>query len=211
MFGIPGQGQLVDQRFDEGQFVIFRHAFTEAEQMRHPFRLGAQVTQVFAMVADFDGNPLRDLDTMLPEFLHLMRVIGNQPDGPDAKVTQDAGGNAVIALIGLMTEMDIGLHRIHPLILEIVGLHLFNQADAAPLLPQVNEDAGVDTPQVLQGMSELIPAIAATRTEDIAGQAFGVHPDRNAGLMPRITLDQGEVLLAVLRVKIEGEIPEARG
>ena len=48
------------------------------------------------------------------------------------------GSNAIIAFVGLMSQVDVGVYGIHAIFLKLVGFHLFHQADATTFLVEVN-------------------------------------------------------------------------
>jgi hypothetical protein len=140
--------------------------------------------------------------------LDLVRVIGDEANGGNPEVPQNPCGDTIITFVGLVAEVNISLDRVHPLILEIVGFQLLLQPDTTAFLTQVNKNAVLGAPQVLQAMPELITAVTTPGTEDIAGQTLGVHANGHSGLAQHIPLDQGQVLLAMFSVKMNREFTE---
>jgi hypothetical protein len=67
-----------------------------------------------------------------PSFSFL--VCRQKANAPDAEVTQDCGRQAAIPAIGLEAEDMIGLDGVDADILQLVGLQLRHQANAAALL-----------------------------------------------------------------------------
>src|SRR3954454_9295877 len=71
----------------------------------------------------------------------FLGVIRQQPYLREAEILEDLQADAVIAQIGSVAECEVGLHGIEPLVLEVVGADLFDQADASPLLGKIDEGA----------------------------------------------------------------------
>ena len=69
-------------------------------------------------------------------------IVGDQADLRDAQQLEDLGGQLVFAAVGGEAQLDVGFDGIHALILQLVGLQLGHQADAAALLLLVEQDAG---------------------------------------------------------------------
>ena len=93
----------------------------------------------------------------------------------------------------------VGLDRVLALVLELVGAHLVEEPDPAPLLPHVDEDAAPLGLDPLQGLVELEPAIAAARVEDVARQALGVHADQHGRVAGHRAHHEGQRHAAVDR------------
>ena len=66
-----------------------------------------------------------------------------------------------------------------PLLLQLVGPELVEQADAAALLGHVEEDARALLLDARERPLELLAAVAAERVEDVAGQALRVDADED--------------------------------
>ena len=58
-----------------------------------------------------------------------------------AQLGQDLRADPVVALVGLEAQGLVGLDRVLALVLELVGHDLVDEADAAALLAQVEQDA----------------------------------------------------------------------
>ena len=80
------------------------------------------------------GNPLHDPDLVSFQSRDLARVVGEDPDGRHSLIVKNPGGVFVRSRVGRKTEMEIGLHRIHALVLQGVRENLVGEADAAALL-----------------------------------------------------------------------------
>ena len=82
-----------------------------------------------------------------------------------------------MALVVGEAQAQIGVDRVEALILERISAQLVDQADAAPLLAQIEQDSPARRGDRLERRVELRAAIAFERAEHVAGQAFAVEPD----------------------------------
>src|SRR5207244_813081 len=83
---------------------------------------------------DRERHPAEDIDTEAGQTAQLCRVVGEQPNGVYAEVSKDLGAGAVLTCIGRQTEFQIGFHRVGACVLQLVGLQLAQQPDAAALV-----------------------------------------------------------------------------
>ncbi len=83
--------------------------------------------------------------------------------------------SAVVAQLGGEAELLVGLDGIEPFLLQLVGVNLRRQADAAAFLPHVKQHAVAGGFDLRERGVELVAAIAAQRAEDVAGEALAVH------------------------------------
>jgi len=128
----------------------------------------------------------------------LVRVVRQQPDAPlafplvlvgvgaAAQVLEDGSGEAVGAGVGRVAQQQVGLDGVVAEVLQIVGLELAGEADAAALLAQVDDDAaggggvwvgGAAGAHEAGGFVELFAAVAAGGPGGLAGVAFAVDAD----------------------------------
>ena len=150
------------------------------------------------------------------ELLLLVRVVAEQGDPRDSERLQHLRGDQVAALVLVVTEREIRLVGVEAGVLQRIGVELGVQADASPLLPQVQQEAaGVG--DALDGLAQLRPAVAALTAEHVAGEALAVQPDERlrsashgGGRGGSIAQPEGEVLLAVDE-PVEAEHPGGRG
>ena len=71
-----------------------------------------------------------------------------------------AAGRGIVAQVSGKTQAPVGLHRVHAMVLQLIGLQLVHQSDSAPFLVLVNEQAATLGCDVLEGQFELVPAVA---------------------------------------------------
>src|SRR4051794_12145503 len=103
------------------------------------FRL--QIARVFLVLRLFQRHPIADAQAVALEANHLARVVRDRPDRFEAEVEQDLRTDAVVAQVRLEAETFIRLDRVRAFILQLVRLELVQQADAAPLLIEIYDDA----------------------------------------------------------------------
>ena len=116
------------------------------------------------------------IEASVDEGVGLLGIVGEQAHPPQAQILQQLDPHAVIAGIGLEAEREIGLHRVEPLILQLVGPDLLHEADAPPLLRQIDKHPSALAADHFQGQVELIATVAAEAVEQIACKAGGVQP-----------------------------------
>src|SRR2546422_10825302 len=119
------------------------------------------------------------VDSVGLESHDLLRVVREQAPPPDAQVAQYLRADAVVPEVFFETELEVRLHGVASLVLEGVGADLVGEADAAPLLVEVDDDAPAGGRDLLERLAELIAAVAAFGAEDVPGQALGVQADED--------------------------------
>ena len=105
--------------------------------------------------------------------------------------------DTVVSLIRLETDRLVRLDRVLPRILKLVGTHLVEQADAPPLLPEIENGAPPLSSNELHGSLELRTTIAPGGAKHLAGQALGMRPDQTRTTTGDIPHDESEVMLVV--------------
>ncbi len=120
-----------------------------------------------------------------------MRIIGHEPDGIQAHVTQNGSGKLIAAQIGLKAELLIGLDGIGALVLKLIGAKFVQKSDAAALLVFVDQQAAAFAGDGAQGQFELRAAIAAQTVEHVASETLGMdaHQGRIAGKLAHLQHD----------------------
>ena len=100
--------------------------------------------EVSAVLVGYIGDNLYLIDYLQSEAFEtdaLLGVVGEKLHLVDAKIEKYLGSDAVLSGIGGEAERDVGLYRVHALVLEVVCLELVVDADSPALLPHVEEDA----------------------------------------------------------------------
>src|SRR5207248_11444333 len=118
---------------------------------------------------------LDHLNAVTLETHNLLRIICQESELADTKIVKNLRAESVIAEIGRETELRIGLDGIESFLLQFVSVNFCREADAAPFLPHIKEHAISFRGDLAERGVKLVPAIASSRTEDVAGQTFAVH------------------------------------
>ena len=140
--------------------------------------------------------------------LHNLESVALQPDTFDgvvrekfnlahAQCAQNLCAHAVIAKVGVESEVDIGVHSVEALLLKFVSGNLVHQADASSFLKQIDHHALAFFLYQLHGAVELLAAVAALRSEDVAGGAAGVHTHKHRLIGSPCSLEDGHMLQSV--------------
>ena len=123
-----------------------------------------------------DARLTRDtLDHADPRVLqlpHFFRIVRKQPDLRGPKFLQNSRGKIIISRVRRESQLFVGLHRVHPSVLQLIRAQLVHQSDATPLLRQIEQDARSSLADFLKREFKLRAAIAAQRRQHIAGQAL---------------------------------------
>lgn len=128
----------------------------------------------------------------------LGRVVRHQPHRAHANVPENLGADAVLAGVDGEAELDVGLHRVAALVLQVVGAELLAEPDAAAFMAaQVHEYSAAGLLDQLHREVQLLAAVAAGRAEDVAGQALRVHPHEHVFPIADIALGNSDVLSSI--------------
>ncbi len=122
----------------------------------------------------------------------LFGVIGKEFDFADAEVVEHLCSHSVVAKISGVAEFFVGFDGVEPLFLEFVGVYFGSQPDASPFLTEVEENAAFFGDLGESGV-ELSAAVAASRSEDVTGEAFRVDADGDWLVGVDVASDEGEV------------------
>src|SRR5581483_4525739 len=168
------------------------------EEVPHALALGAQVPLVVRVGGDLERHPLDDLEPEALEAAVLGGVVGHHPHRGDPEVDEDLRADAVLAAVRRQPELQVGVHCVVALVLEAVRADLVPDADAASLVPaEVHDRTEVLLGDLAHRGGELRAAIAAQRSEHVAGQALAVHPHQHILRTLHIAAHERDVLLAV--------------
>ena len=162
--------------------------------------LGADVAAVYVVGRGLDRLPVDDFQAVARQPQHLAGVVGQQPQFGNAQVQQHLRPGLIVALVALEPQRPVGVHRVQPLVLQRIGFDFVVQADAAPLLPHIQQHPGALVGDGFQRQVNLLAAVAAQTAEHIPGQTFAVdaHQRRLFGrLIAQIAHNQGDVFALV--------------
>src|SRR5262249_28025475 len=126
------------------------------------------------------------------------------------QLAQHLGCRQIDALIGVESQLLVGVEGVGSLILQTISPQLVNQTDTAPLLRQIDQQAVALARDLRDGAAELVPAIAAQAAQEIAGKAFGMQAGQDRAVARRLADDDCKVLrTAITRAK--GDYPGVLG
>ena len=150
------------------------------EPVPGPGRFRSKIAAIIGLNRRFQRHPAYDLNSRLGQTVELGRVVGEQHDARAVEHLQHSRGDTVVALIVIKAERCIGIDRVEPALLHLIGAHLVGQAEPAALLRQIENDAAAYIVDAREREFKLIAAIAPPRAEDVAGEASGMqaHGDR---------------------------------
>ena len=174
--------------------------------MIHAPLLCLEVAFVFRMHGAFNVDPFQHGDALRLQGPDLEWIVGHEPDRLDAEVFQDPRGKGVFPLVRLVSQHDIGVHRIVSFVLQVVGFDLLGQADAAPLLAHVDNHAPAGFRDPAERQVKLFAAVAAQGSEHIPGEAFRMHPGEHFPPVREVPHDKGQVGLVVAGVDEVAEL-----
>src|SRR5690606_11834570 len=179
------------------------------EQVAQLGALGQQVAMVRGVEAGDQRNALRDLDAGLLQRLGLAGVVRHQAQRPRAEMLEHGLADVVAPHVGGKAQGMVRLDRVGARVLQAIGADLVQQADAAPLLAQVEHEAAAMGGDALERLLELGATVAAPAEERVAGQAFGVDPGEHRRAVGDVAEAQRDMLLAGIAVD-EAVQPEHR-
>src|SRR5258708_2536685 len=155
-----------------------KQALPCGEQVSHLLFFRLQVVLHIRVWLNLAGNALYHADAGVLQRRYLRGIVGEQAYLAHTKLMQDLARELVLTLIGGKAELDIGLHRVEAAVLQFVSLQLRHQADAAPFLLLVDQDAGPGRGNLFERHLELLTAIAAQRTKHVSGEALRVDTNQ---------------------------------
>src|SRR2546425_908741 len=123
--------------------------------------LCAEVFPVGLRRRDLDGYALGDVKTVSLETDDLLRIVGQELQVLDPEIHEDLGADAVVAKVSMEAQRRVGFDRVLALVLKLVGAHLVEKPDPAPLLPHINEDPAPLRLDPGESLVELKPAVAS--------------------------------------------------
>ena len=83
------------------------------------------------------GHPLDDADAALNKTLDLVRVVGHQPHFIKAHMLKHPGSRHINPLIGVVTQLLVGVQGVEAPVLKLVGAQFVDQPDAPAFLRQI--------------------------------------------------------------------------
>ena len=141
--------------------------------------LGLEVGGVVLTGIHHQGHPPLNLESIAAQSGNFAGIVGDQLQPLHAEIAQDLGANSVVAEVRCKAQPFVGLHGVQARVLQGIGLELVDQADATPFLAQIHHHPLSRRFHHAECRFQLGPAITAERTEGIAREALGVHPNQD--------------------------------
>ena len=164
------------------------------------------------MLGHRQRKPRSHLDTKIAELGTLVGIRREQPDPPQTKITQNGGGRVVIPGIDRQTQSQIGVNGVKAPVLQRVRVQLGVQADTAALMPaEVDDHTEALTLDLSHCCVELFAAIAAPRSQRVAGEALGMDPNERNMAVASGTVEIAQHECYVLAVRGCGVPMELEG
>ena len=158
--------------------------------------LGGEVTAVRCIVPRDQGNTRLDDDPDLLQRRHLARIVRHEPQGICTQDFQNRLAYVVEPEIRREAQALVGLDRVGPPILQLIGANLVGQPDPPPFLTQVDQETATLRGDIPQGGFQLRPAVAALAEQTIAGQTLRVHPGQDRRAIGDVAQGHCHMLLA---------------
>src|SRR6056297_1975701 len=127
--------------------------------MTHLLFFCSQVCHVIHPGSNLNGNPFNYPEAISLKSNNLLWIIGHKPDGMQSQVDQYLGPDAVITQISGKPELDIGLNRIKPLLLQVICLDLVAKPYTTSFLPHVQQYTRTFSLDLLHGGVQLRTAV----------------------------------------------------
>mmetsp|Transcript_25066 Transcript_25066/g.48774 ORF Transcript_25066/g.48774 Transcript_25066/m.48774 type:complete len:216 (-) Transcript_25066:183-830(-) len=166
------------------QLLVF---IIKIEDVCHALRLCAEVALTVNVGLSDDCLSARDLDPKLRKLSHLHRIVGHELHRLNSQISQDEGNTPIHPLVVPKPKSPISIHRIQPLILQVVRRHLVRQADAPALLREVDDGPPLLLHHIHRHL-ELLPAVTSPRPHNLRGEALVMHTHEHV-LLHRVALD----------------------
>ncbi len=166
--------------------------------MAHPVPFGAEVLLGFGVHLQVEWDPFGDRQTEALEAPGLGRVVREQPELAHTEVGQDLRPDAVLAGVHRQPQLEVGVDRVEPLVLQPVGAQLVADSDAPALVTaQVHHRSPTEFGNAAHRLLELRAAVTLHTGEHVAGQAFAVETNQDRLVGAHVAHHEREVRRAV--------------
>ena len=139
--------------------------------MPHAFLFGFKVALVVLVGLHLDGHVFGDFEAVGFEAHALHGVVGEQAHFAYADEVQNLCAHAVVAFVGVVAQVNVGVDGVVALLLQFVGRNFGHEANAASLLVEVEHHAFALLLNHAHGLVQLFAAVAACGAEDVARDA----------------------------------------
>ena len=143
-----------------GEIVAICELF-QVQRMSHAGLFGLQIAQIVLVWSYLDGYILDYFESVCLKTHTLYGVVCQQSHLVHTKMAQHLSTASVVALIGLESQVYIGVNGVEPFFLKLVGCNLVHESDAAPLLLHVDYHTFAFFFDGLHGFVQLLATIAS--------------------------------------------------
>src|SRR6266550_2978900 len=144
-----------------------------------------------------NGHLLNHFEAIALKADNFLWIICEKPKLPHAEIEKNLRPKSVIAEVARVTKLGVGFHGIETFLLQFVRVNFCRQPNSPSFLAHVNQNAVTLLLDLPQRRMQLIPAVAATRSENVAGKTLAVHPHQRRFVLVDVALDQREMMLPV--------------
>src|SRR5258708_1250250 len=141
------------------------------ERMTHLLRFHREILRVVLVRRGPQRDALAHLDAARLQALDFARVVGHERRATDAEVAQDRSGDVVAPSVVSEAQHAVRLDGVDPILLQRISAHLVSEADSAPFLAEVHDDAPARDGDGSHCLIELIATIAFERAHYLARPA----------------------------------------
>ncbi len=134
--------------------------------------------------------------------MNLQRIVRQKTHGFYPQIPENLGTDIILPQILVKAQGQVGLHRIHPAVLKLIGPQLIDQADAPAFLAHIEHNAPALFLDLAHGRRELLAAVTAQGAEGVSCQALRMHPAQQVLPVGDIALYQRHVMLPVQLIHI---------
>src|SRR6185437_13958662 len=168
-----------------------------------------EIVRVFSGGRRNYRHPVIDREPVSLQPDELARIVGHHAHRAQAEIEQYLRADSVVAQIWTEAERLVRLDGVLALVLQLVGLELVQQTDAAPFLIEIYDDTAPFRLDHRHRSVQLPAAIAAQRVEHVPGEALGVHSDEHARLAQYVSMYECDVLVLIDVIAIADDAPLA--
>src|SRR6266550_959431 len=179
---------------------LLRHSTFELRHSQHVSQLGLLRFEVFNVMRiglGANGHLLNHFEAIALKADNFLWIICEKPKLPHAEIEKNLRPKSVIAEVARVTKLGVGFHGIETFLLQFVRVNFCRQPNSPSFLAHVNQNAVTLLLDLPQRRMQLIPAVAAPRSENVAGETLAVHPHQRRFVLVDVALDQREMMLPV--------------
>src|SRR3989441_6326183 len=160
-----------------------------------PFRLKVEFVELIRW-HDY-RYPLGHFDSVKLKILQFVRIVRQKFDRSYVKRHQHVGGDVVVSLVGLESQLLVRLNGVETRVLQLVGFDLVDEADPTAFLPQIEDDSTFHLAYSHKGFLKLLSAVTTKGADCVSRKTLGVQPYWNILFLENIAMDKRGMLLLV--------------